>query len=138
MQSGNQDSFGMSGLRKMFQKRRNKILLYIALALFLPPVFAALYIFLPEVYIELVGFFLPDEQYRVSVRIGRTRFQKPGAASIFFVCTPAVVPQTVLQGRHPRVFFEQYKKMRGILKAQINGNLTNAQRSSLQHLFRIR
>ena len=61
----------------MFQKRRNKILLYIALALFLPPVFAALYIFLPEVYIELVGFFLPDEQYRVSVRIGRTEHKLP-------------------------------------------------------------
>ena len=52
-------------------------MLYIALALSLPPVFVALYIFLPEVYIELVGFFLPDEQYRVSVRIGRTEHKLP-------------------------------------------------------------
>lgn len=77
MQSGNQDSFGMSELRKIFRKKRNRILLYIAAALSLPPVFVALYIFLPEVYIELVGFFLPDEQYRVSVRIGRTEHKLP-------------------------------------------------------------
>ncbi|MBO4632244.1 MAG: hypothetical protein J5858_10000 [Lentisphaeria bacterium] len=42
----------------------------IALALSLPPIFVALYVFLPTVYIELIGFFLPDEQYRVFVRIG--------------------------------------------------------------------
>ena len=52
-------------------------MLYIAAALSLPPIFVALYIFLPEVYIELVGFFLPDEQYRVSVRIGRTEHKLP-------------------------------------------------------------
>lgn len=77
MQSGNQDSFGMSGLRKMFRKKRNRILLYIAFALSLPPVFVALYVFLPEVYIELVGFFLPDEQYRIPVRIGRKEYKLP-------------------------------------------------------------
>ncbi len=70
-------SFSMSDLRKIFRKKRNRILLYIAAALSLPPVFVALYIFLPEVYIELVGFFLPDEQYRVSVRIGRTEHKLP-------------------------------------------------------------
>ena len=77
MQSGNQDSFGMSGLRKMFRKKRNRILLYIALALSLPPVFVALYVFLPEFYIELVGFFLPDEQYRISVMIGSKEYKLP-------------------------------------------------------------
>ena len=77
MQSGNQDSSGMSGLRKMFRKKRNRILLYIALALSLPPVFVALYVFLPEVYIELVGVFLPDEQYRIPVRIGSKEYQLP-------------------------------------------------------------
>ena len=77
MQSGNQDSFGMSELRKIFRKKRNRIMLYIAVAFSLPPIFVALYIFLPEVYIELVGFFLPDEQYRISVRIGRTEHKLP-------------------------------------------------------------
>ena len=67
----------MSGLRKMFRKKRNRILLYIALALSLPPVFVALYVFLPEVYIELVGVFLPDEQYRIPVRIGSKEYQLP-------------------------------------------------------------
>jgi len=52
-------------------------LLYIALALSLPLIFAALYVFLPEVYIELVGVFLPDEQYHVSVKIGRTEHKLP-------------------------------------------------------------
>jgi len=61
----------------MFRKKRNRILLYIALALSLPPVFVALYVFLPEVYIELVGFFLPDEQYRISVMIGRKEYKLP-------------------------------------------------------------
>jgi hypothetical protein len=61
----------------MFRKKRNRILLYIALALSLPPVFVALYVFLPEVYIELVGFFLPDEQYRIPVRIGRKEYKLP-------------------------------------------------------------
>ena len=70
----------------MFQKRRNKILLYIALALFLPPVFAALYIFLPEVYIELVGFFLPDEPEKLAERlrqaeIGRVIMPLSGSAN---------------------------------------------------------
>ena len=67
----------MSGLRKIFRKKRNRILLYIALALSLPPVFVALYVFLPEVYIELAGFFLPDEQYRIPVRIGSKEYQLP-------------------------------------------------------------
>ena len=52
-------------------------MLYIALALSLPPVFVALYVFLPEVYIELVGFFLPDEQYRISVMIGSKEYKLP-------------------------------------------------------------
>ena len=77
MKRENQDSFGMSGLRKIFRKRRNRILLYIALALSLPPVFVALYVFLPEGYIELVGFFLPDEQYRISVMIGSKEYKLP-------------------------------------------------------------
>ena len=77
MQSGKQDSFGMSGHRKTFRKKRNRILLYIALALSLPPIFVALNVFLPEVYIELVGFFLPDEQYRIPVRIGRKEYKLP-------------------------------------------------------------
>ena len=77
MQSGNQDSFGMSGFPKIFRRKRNRILLYIALALSLPPVFVALYGFLPEVYIELVGFFLPDEQYHISVMIGRKEYKLP-------------------------------------------------------------
>ena len=82
MQNRNQDSFGMSGLRKMFRKKRNRILLYIALALSLPPVFVALYVFLPEVYIELVGVFLPDEQYRIPVRIGSKEYKLPGTGLI--------------------------------------------------------
>ena len=61
----------------MFRKKRNRILLYIAFALSLPPVFVALYVFLPEVYIELVGFFLPDEQYRISVMIGSKEYKLP-------------------------------------------------------------
>ena len=52
-------------------------MLYIALALSMLPVFVALYVFLPTVYIELVGFFLPDEQYSISVRIGRTDYKLP-------------------------------------------------------------
>ena len=61
----------------MFRKKRNRILLYIALALSLPPIFVGLYVFLPTVYIELIGFFLPDEQYRISVRIGREEYKLP-------------------------------------------------------------
>ena len=61
----------------MFRKKRNRILLYIALALSLPVVFVALYVFLPTVYIELIGFFLPDEQYRISVMIGRKEYKLP-------------------------------------------------------------
>lgn len=67
----------MSGFPKIFRRKRNRILLYIALALSLPPVFVALYVFLPEVYIELVGFFLPDEQYLISVMIGRKDYKLP-------------------------------------------------------------
>ena len=52
-------------------------MLYIALALSMPLFFVSLYVFLPTVYIELVGFFLPDEQYRVSVKIGKTAYKLP-------------------------------------------------------------
>lgn len=98
MQSGNQDSFGMSGLQKIIRKKRNRILLYIALALSLPPVFAALYVFLPEVYIELVGFFLPDEQYRISVMIGSKEYKLP----LFFQKSGPSGPQRQsLSGAYP-------------------------------------
>ena len=57
--------------------RNNKIFLYIGLILILPPLSIGFYLWQPAVCMELVGFFFPDEQYRIPVRIGRKEYKLP-------------------------------------------------------------
>lgn len=59
------------------KRNRNKIFLSITLAFILIPLSIGFYLWQPAVCMEVIGFFLPDEQYRIPVRIGHKEYKLP-------------------------------------------------------------
>ena len=76
MQKENPNSTGRLEFPKK-RHRKNKIFLSIGFAFILIPLSIGFYLWQPGVCMELVGFFLPDEQYLIQVRIGHKEYKLP-------------------------------------------------------------